>query len=114
MCIRDSSGESEYYSVVKASSLGLGMRACLEDYGHEADYAVKTAVKVGTDSSAAKAIATGRGLGKMRHIATRFLWVQQRVSSNDLKIERRKGEDNPSDLLAKRLDAKKMLKFVEA
>ena len=32
------------------------------------------------------ATARRRGLGKLRHVQARFLWVQERVAKNELKI----------------------------
>jgi len=53
-----SSGEAEYYGVVKASSTGLGCRALLADLGK------KVTLTVHTDAEAAKGIASRMGLGK--------------------------------------------------
>ncbi len=47
-----SSGEAEYYGMVKGGSIGLGMRAILRDLGIEGK------VKIKTDASAAKGIAS--------------------------------------------------------
>ena len=53
-----SSGEAEYYGLVKGASEGLGLKAMLKEYGVEAGVVVKT------DASAAKGIASRRGMGK--------------------------------------------------
>ncbi len=65
-----SSGESEFYGIEKAATMGLGMKSLLEDLG------VKVKVQVNTDSSAAKSIAPRRGAGRVRHIEVRELWVR--------------------------------------
>ena len=65
-----SSGEAEFYGVVKASGLALGQQSLLRDLGLE------LLVRVWTDSSAAMGICARRGLGQLRHIATHTLWVQ--------------------------------------
>ena len=57
-----SSGESEYYGIVKGGSVGLGMRGLYEDLG------VKVRIRVKTDASAAKGIASRKGVGRARHI----------------------------------------------
>ena len=41
-------------------------------------------LKVRTDSSAAKGFVTRRGLGRQRHVSTRFLWLQDKVSKGEL------------------------------
>ena len=97
-----SSGEAEYYGIVKASSVGLGVKAMMADLGHELE------LEVLTDASAAKGIASRRGLGKTRHVAVRFLWVQERVKNGDLTVSKVWGGDNPADLLTKYLTRDKM------
>ena len=98
-----SSGEAEYYGVVKAASVALGARSMMKDLGHEAS------IIVHTDAEAAKGIASRMGLGKTRHIDVHYLWVQERVRSGDLVLQKVKGTENPADLLTKHL--KYMSKF---
>ena len=63
-------------------------------------------LKLNLDASAAKGIAHRRGLGKLRHIAVHFLWIQERVASGDIKVSKVWGGINPADLLTKYLDRK--------
>ena len=97
-----SSGEAEYYGIVKASSVGLGIKAMLSDMGCTLE------LDIFTDASAAKGIASRRGLGKTRHVAVHFLWVQERVHNGDLRVSKVWGGDNPADLLTKYLTRDKM------
>ena len=64
-----SSGESEFYGIVKAAAMGPGMKGLMEDLG------VGVEVQVNTDSSAAKSIIARRGTGRARHIEVRGHWV---------------------------------------
>ena len=59
-----SSGEAEFYGVVRGSAYGLGYKALLKDLGIDAH------IRVGTDSSASIGICSRQGLGKLRHIDT--------------------------------------------
>ena len=68
-----SSGEAEFNGVVKAAGIALGQQSILRDLG----YVVP--VRVWTDSSAAMGICQRQGLGKLRHIETHTLWVQEKV-----------------------------------
>ena len=52
-----------------------------------ADLGVTTHERVWTDSNAAKAIASRRGLGKTRHVELRYLWLQDVTKSGREKIE---------------------------
>ena len=72
------------------------------------DMGVSLGVDLYTDASAAKGITSRRGLGKTRHVAVHFLWVQERVRNGDLTVSKVWGGDNPADLLTKYLTRDKM------
>ena len=59
---------------------------------------------VATDAAAAIGICRRRGLGKIRHLATADLWVQDRIKKGDFTLERVPGVANPSDILTKHVD----------
>ena len=90
-----SSGEAEFYGIVKGATNALGVSGVLKDLG------VNLSVAVSTDSSAAKGIANRRGLGKLRHIELSELWVQDLVATGRLVILKIDGSDNSSDSLTK-------------
>ena len=92
-----SSGEAEFYGLVKASGMGLGFQALMRDAG------VDLPVTAYTDSSAAMGISARQGLGKLRHLDTHCLWIQQAVRSGRITIRKVKGEYNPADLFTKHL-----------
>ena len=93
--VATSSGEAEYYGMVKGASNGLGVQGMLLDAG------VTLGITLRTDSSAAKGIASRRGLGKVRHIELAELWLQDQVARGKIKIEKIRGDDNFSDSLTK-------------
>ena len=94
-----SSGEAEFYGVVKAAGVTLGYQALLEDLG------VKIPVRVWTDSTATMGICGRQGLGKLRHVDTRSLWIQQRVRDGSIELRKVRGEVNPADLFTKHLQS---------
>ena len=49
----------------------------------------------------AKGTVNRVGLGKARHIQTRYLWLQERVAENHLKVVHVPGKQNRSDVLTK-------------
>ena len=53
------------------------------------------------DASAALIIAKRQGVGKMRHINVKSLWLQEKEVQRELTYEKIKGEENPSDGLTK-------------
>ena len=67
-------------------------------------------VRVHTDSSAAKAVSSRRGLGKLRHIELKYLWVQELVQEKRIAIKKINGPDNPADCLTMPKDFKSDLK----
>ena len=69
-----SSGEAEYYSMVKGGSVGLGAQAMLREMGVELNLVIKC------DASAAVGIVMRRGLGRFRHIDLSQLWIQENVA----------------------------------
>ena len=90
-----SSGEAEFYGIVKGATQAMGIAGILKDLG------VNLIVSLSTDSSAAKGIANRRGLGKMRHIELSELWVQDRVAKGQITIWKIPGVENGSDSLTK-------------
>ena len=51
-------------------------------------------------------IASRRGAGRIRHIATPTLWLQRAVSDGKILISKVPGDQNPADLGTKHLDRK--------
>ena len=102
-----SSGEAEFSAFVKGTSIGLGAVSLFEDLG-----AGTLRLVVETDSSAAKGIASRRGVGKVRHLHTPLLWVQNLVAQKKLDVRKVDGKKNIADLGTKDLDQSKMLQFL--
>ena len=101
-----SSGEAEYYSVVRGSAEGIGTKSIAGDMG------VHLGIRIKEDSSAAKGIAHRTGLGKVRHIEVNQLWVQEKVRNKEIEVVKVNGTDNIADALTKNLDTKDLMKHV--
>ena len=56
---------------------------------------------VWTDSNAGRSVASRRGLGKLRHMEVKYLWVQDLVKDGRLEVRRVSGEENLADHLTK-------------
>ena len=61
-------------------------------------------VELGTDSAAAKNFVNRRGLGRMRHLEIRNLWLQKEVAEGKVEVFKVAGEENRADLMTKILD----------
>ena len=90
-----SSGEAEYYGMVKGASEALGLQAMLNDFNIDCSLVLKS------DASAAVAIANRRGFGKVRHIEVCQLWLQDKVRRGDIKIVKVGTHENVADALTK-------------
>ena len=64
------------------------------------------------DASAAIGIAKRKGLGKVRHIDTQSLWVQDALREGRFGIGKVDGKENPSDIYTKYLDQATMEKHL--
>ena len=63
----------EYYGLTHGAAHGLGLRSYMADLGFE------MSLEILSDSSAARAFASRRGLGRQRHVQKRYLWLQERA-----------------------------------
>ena len=66
-----SSAEAELYAIIKTASESLGVMSILWDWD------VRMEGDLMADASAALGIIGRTGLGKLRHIDTSYLWLQQ-------------------------------------
>ena len=97
-----SSGEAEYYAIVKGASVGLGLKAMLGELNVDTDLTLKT------DASAAVGISMRRGLGKVRHIDVTQLWVQEKIAQKVFRICKVNTTENLSDALTKGISQDEM------
>eukprot|EP00974_Lingulodinium_polyedra_P122417 11182751-Lingulodinium_polyedra.AAC.1 len=51
------------------------------------------------DSSSAKAFASTRGLGRMRRLEVKDLWLQGLVKNGRVKLQKVRGDLNPADVM---------------
>ena len=77
-----STGEAEYYALISTAATALGEQAMMADWG------VKLSVNIAMDASAGISIASRRGLGKVKHIDTCYLWVQEIVDQKRVTLKR--------------------------
>ncbi len=58
-------------------------------------------IRLWTDSSAAIGICSRQGLGKVRHLDTYTLWIQQAVRTGRVHLKKVRGDVNPADVFTK-------------
>ena len=101
-----STGEDEYYSIVRGGSEGLGLKSMSEDLG------VQLSVHIYTDSSAAKGLSNRLGLSRIRHLAARLLWIQHYLKKKLLTMHKVLGTENPSDMCTKHMTKASLDKYM--
>ena len=96
------SGEAEYYAAVKAAAEALGFQSLARDLGWNSP------IYVYIDSSAAKSVASRVGLGKLRHLEVKYLWLQEALKARRIYMRKIRGVLNPADILTKPQSAAEM------
>ena len=95
-----SSAEAEFYAMIEAVIRAKGVLNVMREIG----FTVSEHVQLFTDSSAAKSFVTRRGLGKMKHLEIRDLWLQREVGLGKVA-----GPRNPAELMTKFLKDGKLI-----
>ena len=98
-----SSAEAELHAMVAASAECLGIMALRKDMSRimAGDIYIYIYIYIYSDSSAALGIAQRQGIGKLRHVRTQALWVQEVRSEGRLGYHKVLGSRNPSDAMTK-------------
>ena len=102
-----SSAEAELYAMVVASQESLAISSYCRDLGRT------MSSEVFTDSAAALGISQRAGIGKVRHLRTQGLWVQEARLSGRLQYRKVLGTKNPSDILTKHVPADLLERHIE-
>jgi hypothetical protein len=97
LCHALSSGEAEYYGGVSCAAEGLHMQSVLGFLG------MPTRIRLRLDSSAAKAVCQRTGVGRIRHLEVRTLWLQQKVKEKRIAVCKQDGDTNVADIGTKSL-----------
>ena len=87
--------------VVKAASVGIGIRSVLMDLGVN-----KGRIIFKTDASAALGVDQRLGIGKNRHIEVNQLWLRETVGKKEVLILKLGTKENLADALTKAVDAR--------
>ena len=96
--IATSSAEAALYAIGSGTAEALG----LVNFLQETKLGPKTTLHVHTDSSSAKTISTRIGVSKLtKHIALRYLYMQDLVQAGTLRIRKVGTSENPADVLTK-------------
>ena len=92
-----SSGEAELYAACLVGVQGKGIKSFAKDMD------IELKIHMYVDASAAIGVIQRQGLGKLRHVEVRDLWLQDEVRQKRIKISKIDGKLNPADLGTKAL-----------
>ena len=73
----------------------MGVKSLLRELG------IDVTIKLHLDSSSAKSMMSRLGVGRVRHLETRMLWIQQLVRIGTIRVKWIPGVNNPADVLTK-------------
>ena len=104
-----SSGEAEYYGMVKGASQGMGLKAIAVDLG----VAYEGPIQINADASAAIGMASRLGLGKVRHIEVTELWIQEKVYKKEILLKKVGTLETIADALTKPVHAETLKYHVD-
>ena len=101
-----SSGEAEFYAMVKGASELLGLMSIAKDLSIDLEGDLRS------DSSAAIGMVHRRGLGRVKHMHTQYLWIQERLKNGDFTVSKESSHTNVADLMTKYLTRAKIDDFM--
>ena len=98
-----SSAEAELHSLVSAAADGIYIAGCLS-------FLTGLLVKhyILLNNMAAKTLANKRGVGRIRHLSGKLLWIQERTAKGELTVTQVSTDLNVEDLATKPLTASRM------
>ena len=90
-----SSAESEFYATGSATARGLQCKAYLTETERPCE------LDVYSDSSAGRGMCQRTGVGKVRHLELRFLWIQERLRLKAFRLNKETTEEMTADIFTK-------------
>ena len=87
------------YAMIEAIVRAKGVLNAMKEIG----VVIADHIQLFTDSSAAKSFVSRTGLGKMKHLEIRDLWLQREVGLGRVLVYTVEGPRNPADLMTKYL-----------
>ena len=100
-----SSAEAELYGMVEGVTRAKGLVSLAREIGFQD---LSLVIRLGVDSMAAKQFVARRGLGRMRHLDIKNLWLQKDVRDGLLEVVKIPGAANSADLMTKILTSKEI------
>ncbi|CAK0850526.1 unnamed protein product, partial [Prorocentrum cordatum] len=94
-------GEAEYYASVTAAAEAIHLQSVMGFLDMDVE------IRIRIDSSAGKAVCHRVGVGRIRHLEVRTLWLQAKVRDKKLVVIKQAGETNLADVGTKALTSQR-------
>ena len=115
-----SSGEAEFYSMGLVASEAPTVCRNMDEMqkiradrlGHGDKVENPMQVVLYSDSATAQEMAQRHGCGPVRHLDTRWIWLQYEVRKGTVTVKQIPGESNPADVGAKHLPHEKFVQLL--
>ena len=113
-CIALSTAESEFYAIGSGAARGLTVKSVMKEITESIHKtpAKDVTLELLTDSNAARGMCHRAGVGKVRHLQIRYLWVQQSLKEQLFTLGRIDTKTNASDLGTKPLGEEEVKKHM--
>ena len=105
-----SSCESEFYALTTGVQEALFVKSLLKEMFPKGEISIEGYI----DSTSATQVAQRTGVGRLKHLDIRHLWIQDLTESGELKIHRVATDKNVADLMTKHLNSKVFSRHVES
>lgn len=104
-----SSCESEFYALTTGVQEALFIKSLLGEMFPKSDIKLTGYI----DSTSAAQLAQRTGVGRLKHLDIRLLWIQDLTEDGTLKVHRVHTDENTADLFTKHLGVRVFSKHVE-
>ena len=104
--VATSSCEAEYYACCSAASDTMYLRQIASDLGMDVP------AEIEADASSAVALASRRGLTRIRHMEVKFLWLQDAIDTKKITIRKIRSDENVTDMGTKHVDKNTMSRCI--
>ena len=84
--------------MVRCAIEAIGLANTIRELCHEAQ------VRIWADAAVVRGLALRSGSGAIKHVETKYYWLEQKEKNQEPRIEKIRGTVNPADLMTKHLD----------
>lgn len=102
-----SSGEAEFYAITRGAAAGRMTVQMWNCIGFK-----NLPLVIRTDSNATKGVCNRKGVGKVKHLDLKELWVQDSVAKGEFTVVKEPTQSNWADLMTKSLSGPRVSELV--